>query len=81
MMASRNRAQGLYVGSWVGKQVRRKKLIPPIMAGNEVIFPEAKPFVNSHIAWLTLRDRKSSKAELPIRRRRYTSKASRSYED
>jgi hypothetical protein len=70
---SRNQREGRYVGTFRGKQVRRRALLPALMVGDAELFPPSVPFPDNGIAWLTMNQRSPVEPVLPLRIR-YRSK-------
>jgi hypothetical protein len=68
---SRRKTDGLYVGKWGGRHVRRRELVPALFFGSEVLFPPSSPYVDSSLAWMTMKDRNPSANLLPLPARRY----------
>lgn len=54
---SRSQTEGRYVGTWRGRHVRRRTLMPALVVGDVELFPASLPIVDSGVAWLTLRER------------------------
>lgn len=71
--ASRNQREGRYAGTWQGKHVRRRALVPALMVGGEELFPPFLPFPDNGIAWMTMNARSPVPPILPLRIR-YRSK-------
>lgn len=64
---SRNQTEGRYVGTWAGRHVRRRALVPALMIGGAELFPPSVPFPDNGIAWMTLNERSPVPPVLPLR--------------
>lgn len=64
---SRRQREGWYVGTYRGRHVRRRDLMPALIVGDVEIFPPSVPFPDNSIAWLTLQHRSPVPPRLPLR--------------
>lgn len=70
---SRRQREGWYVGTFRGKHVRRRALLPALMLGTVELFPPSVPHPDNGIAWMTMNERTPVDPVLPLRIR-YRSK-------
>lgn len=64
---SRNQTEGRYVGTWAGRHVRRRALLPALVIGKVELFPPSVPFPDNGIAWMTMNERSPVQPRLPLR--------------